>query len=313
MTVDKSEEPLTDTKPVPEDIFGILGNRIRIDILWTLHEAFVQGPPDTLSFSELNSRISIDTNSSQLNYHLQQLVGDFVRKIDGLYELSAAGRHLCESLRKGIFDQPKRRMSVDAGFNCHYCNRGVKATFNYCQLPVDSTFNEGYVYIQCPGCEYIYIGNIMELPFEAFRKEEAFTQFKKYTHHKILAFVRGICMVCGNAVGADFHTPDEIPLPIFQPRNKVGIDRSCNYCGSRMFLPVGIALLNNVGLITFCYEHGVDVLSTPSWELEFAGTDKHITVLSTDPWKVGLEVTFNGDTLELVVDGDLNVIAQNTR
>lgn len=314
MPVDNMDGSRPDTKPAPEDVFAALGNKIRIEILWVLHDTFVQGPPDVLSFSELHSEITTEISYSQLNYHLQQLVGNFVKKIDGAYELSTAGRHLCEALRRGIFDQPQNRMSVDAGFDCYYCHARVKATFNYCQSPVEDTFNEGYVYIQCPDCEYVYVGNIMELPFDAFGDAAAaFTQFKKYTHHKILGFARGICMICGNTVGAEFHTPDEILLPIVQPRDKVIIDRSCNHCGTRFFQPVGSALLTDPELGSFCYEHGVNVLTTPSWELEFAGTDKYVTVLSTDPWKVALQVTFDGDTLELVVDGDLAVFTRTKR
>lgn len=98
-----------------------------------------------------------------------------------------------------------------------------------------------------------------------------------------------------------------------QPRDKVAVDRSCDYCGHRGYLAPGVALLTDPGLISFCYERGVDVLSTPFWELEFAVSSKHITVLSSDPWEVGLHVTYCGDTLELIVDGDLNIIERNRR
>lgn len=216
MPGDATDESLPDPETPPEDVFGALGNKKRIHILWALHEAFREGPPDTLLFSELYSRLTIEINSSQLNYHLKHLIGNFVRKTDDGYELSTAGRHLCEALRKGIFDQPQKRMSADAGFDCHFCNKGVEATFNYCRFPVHPTFNQGYIYIQCPSCEYIYVGNIIEVPYEAFIDEKAaFTQFQKYTHHKILAFARGICMICGYEVGAEFHAAEEIPLPIF--------------------------------------------------------------------------------------------------
>lgn len=78
-----------------------------------------------------------------------------------------------------------------------------------------------------------------------------------------------------------------------------------------MFMSVGDALLGDPDLISFCRERGVDMTKTPMWELEFAATDRHVPIRSTDPWEVALELTLDNETLELVVDDDLNVIERN--
>lgn len=295
--------PLADAEPPPEEIFAAVGDERRIEILWMLYDAYLQGPPYELSFSELHSRISADMTSSQSNYHLQQLVGHFVKKTNYGYRLHTAGKHLCQALRAGVFHTPKDRITVDAEFYCHYC-----------QTPVEAIFDDERVDVQCPGCEYIYIGKSVELPIEEFEDAAAaFTQFSKYIHHKIRGFARGVCTSCGNALGAKICQCDQLSLKIMQPPDKVAVDRSCDHCGHRGYLGIGVALLTDPELICFCYEHGVDVLSTPFWELEFAATSKHTTVLSSDPWEVALHVTYGGDTLELIVDGDLNIVERNRR
>lgn len=303
MSKNDTDKPLGTTEPPPEEVFATVGDKRRIEILWILHSAYVRGPPYELSFSELHSRITADINTSQSNYHLQQLVGHFVEKTDDGYRLRAAGRNLCQALRAGVFHPPQDRITADAEFDCHYC-----------QTPVEAIFDEERIDVQCPGCKYIYIGKAVELPLGEFdNPSAAFKQFSKYINHKIRGFARGVCTNCGNALGAKICKCDELNIQIMQPQDKVAVDRSCNHCGHRGYLAMGVALLTDPQLLCFCYEHGVDVLSTPFWELEFAATSQYTTVLSSEPWKVGLHVTYGDDTLELIVDGDLNIIKRNRR
>ena len=133
------------------------------------------------------------------------------------------------------------------------------------------------------------------------------TEYSRYT---LLAFARGVYTICANALDADFRPVAEIPFPGGDHR-KALVDRSCDYCGSQIFMSVGEALLYDPDLIAFCHERGLDVTTTPTWELEFAKTDRYVTVRSTDPWEVSLELTLDEETLELIVDDDMNVIERN--
>ena len=58
--------------------------------------------------------------------------------------------------------------------------------------------------------------------------------------------------------------------------------------------------------MSFCLDHGLDVTRTPIWELEFAATDRHTVVRSTDPWEVAVTVAFDDDERTLVVDESLS-------
>jgi len=63
--------------------------------------------------------------------------------------------------------------------------------------------------------------------------------------------------------------------------------------------------------VAFCHERGVDVRETPIWELEFAATDRFVTVGSRDPWEFAIGVHLDGGVLELVVDDELEVVERN--
>lgn len=288
---DKDELP-TDKGSAPEDAFSLVGNEIRIAILREL-------PYDeTLSFSEIRSRMDTDLDTSQLHYHLQQLVDHYVKKTDRGYQLRARGTRLCRVIRAGAFDRRQEQLSVNNVFDCYYC-----------QGPVEAVIDSIGTKVVCTDCGYIYLKGVFDISLSVLEDEATtFSHFSKFMNLNNLSLAHGVCPSCGNSLSLEFSSVEEDVGP-----HKVYILCPCTVCDTSWTLNVGLALLADPELICFCRQHGVNVLSTPIWELEFAITDNHVTVRSTDPWEVALQVTYDGDTLELVVDGDLNVVERNRR
>lgn len=112
-----------------DEAFATLGNDTRSTIVQTLSEA--DGP---VSFGELQSRVGL-SDSGQFNYHLEQLVGHFVRKTDAGYALRQAGDRIVEAVSAGIVtDQPVVEITpVDE--TCYYC--GGDVVVRYRQEQVD--------------------------------------------------------------------------------------------------------------------------------------------------------------------------------
>lgn len=290
MPGDNKDHLSSEIEPTQADVFSLIGHELRAEIIRVL------GATDGLeaSFSELRSQLDMDVKPSQLHYHLQQLVGHFVVKSDGGYRLSAAGIRLCLTLRAGTFNRRQEQLSVDANVDCYYCRASVEATFD-----------NGFVDVECPDCKHTYGADFLDFPLTVFEDEGiAFSHFKRYIILKNLFIARGVCPNCTHPLSPSFNSGEDHP-------GKVCIYQLCGLCGLIHALSVGRALLADPELIMFCYDNGVDVFSTPWWELKFVATDEHVTVRSTDPWEVALEVTFDGDTLELVIDGDLNVLERN--
>lgn len=50
-----------------------------------------------------------------------------------------------------------------------------------------------------------------------------------------------------------------------------------------------------------------NLLETRLWELEFAATDRYVTIESSDPWYGSLSFLLDESTLQLGVDASLNI------
>ena len=284
-----------------ESAFALVGNEIRADIVRTLGDARGQaGSRPILSFSELHDRVDVDVVSSQFNYHLQQLVGNFVDQTEDGYRLHPVGSTLYRTIRAGTFTGSASFGPVDVGIDCYHCGTRV-----------EGVYDEGMFTVQCRGCETLY--DLLLVPPETLDpadEDELLARLDQYARHERLAFSRGVCPVCVNALDTEFMDGDESPFAEFNDHDVV-VHQSCSHCGKQSHVTVGEALLNDPGLVSFHWERGVDPTTIPIWHLEFAMTDAHTTVRSRDPWEVALEIRVGGDSLELVVDGELNVLERN--
>lgn len=302
MTANDTDQLPTETAPTTADSFALLGNEIRMEVIRVLGDALFDDN-QLLSYSNVRSQIEVEVDPGQLNYHLKELLGQFIKHVDEGYTLRLEGVHIYNILRGGGFGGQTDPVTVDAGFDCHYCS-----------TPVTAEFSGGQARIECPGCEYRYlsylIDNVVSILGTFQDEERMFAQLSKYIHHEILGCARGICRTCGFRMDTELIHPSEADT-LHTKNKKVYANHLCTNCGTHYDLFVGVALLVDHELACFCYDHGTDVLSTPFWELEFAATDEYVTVLSTDPWEIVLEVRYGGDVLELVVDGDLNVVERN--
>jgi hypothetical protein len=292
----------------PADPFALVGNEIRAEIVRVFGDPPVE---EVLSYSEVLSRIDADLHSSQLNYHLQRLVGHFLARTDDGYRMRPEGRVLYRALAAGTFDRRPSPSARAVGVDCYYCD-----------APVEGRFEGGAVEIVCPVCEYLY--DVATLPPGVVddavdgpnggdgRPCVDLDAVARYAHQMHLSYARRICPTCGNRMDAAFSQPAEVPLAD-DGRREAYVALSCSHCDSRPHLSVGEVALVDPELIAFCHDHGVDVFETALWELPFAATDRGVTVRSTDPWRVELAVEYDGETLALVFDESLDVVERARR
>lgn len=292
---DDGQQP-SDTNPSTSDVFALVGHEIRAEIIQIL------GSPDSdefiIPFGELRSRMDVDVDPSQLHYHLDQLVGHYIERTEDGYHIRPEGVRLYLTVRAGALDQDRESLALDPSFDCHTC-----------QGPVEASFTNGVVKVWCPECGHKYGHDFLDIALAAFEDSESsfsFSHFCKFAFRKTFSLGQGVCPSCAHPLDPQFEAAE---TPSSHP--EVQIYQSCALCGADWRSPVGRVLLTGPGLRSFCHDHGVDVLTIPYWELEFAATDEYVTVRSTDPWEVALALTFDGETLELVVDGDLNVSERN--
>lgn len=293
--------PFDDRTPADdgvEEAFGLVGNEIRAEIVRALGDAAgKESPWRAVSFSDLRSRVAVDIDSAGFNYHLQQLVGQFVAKTDEGYRLRPGGMELYRAVRAGTFTREGSLDPFPVGVDCYECGATVVAAYD-----------DGVFEVRCSDCERVYDHALVPpSAVEDADDRELLERVDQYNRSRLRATSRGVCHVCANGLDVRFCRPDETPLRDAGQLDAV-VHLPCDYCGTRPYMSVGLALLDDPDLIAFCNDRGLDVTATPIWELEFAMTDRYVTVRSTDPWEVALELELAGDTLELVVDDDLDVV-----
>lgn len=299
----------------PETALSLLGNEVRASILWTLSEARDgEGPPPVLSFSALRERAAVDVDSSRFNYHLQELVGTFVERVEPEedtdaqlvsemawlsgegFRLRPEGTTLIRTVRAWSVAGSATLDPFELDAPCHYCGTALVAEYD-----------NAIFAIRCPDCEYLYDYNLTPPGILDDETDRVLERVAEYNRHQRLSFARGSCPLCGHGVDIEFQDPSETGYPR-SDRRKALVRRGCRHCGHKDNLTLGEVLLRDSGLIAFCHEQGRDVTTTPIWELEFAATDRHTTVRSRDPWRLTLSVPGEDETLELDVDETLSVV-----
>lgn len=290
-------QPDTGAVPDESDAFALVGNEIRAKIIHSLGAFDAEhGTERVLSFSQLQEQTDVSVISSQFNYHLQKLVGHYIENVNGGYRLRPEGKTLYRTIRAGTFAKrdalPQRELDQD----CYYCDE-----------PLTLAYDNGMFTIQCHNCGVLY-DLIMAPPAAIHTTERLESRVTRYNYHLRQAFAHGVCPSCVNSLGTTLLSPAETDFEDVVQRD-LYVYRDCTYCGNHSYLSVGTMFLHHPAVIGFCYERGLDITSTPRWELAFAATDRHLEITATDPYELVLSIPVTDDTLELTIDQDLQITA----
>lgn len=138
MDHDGEEEELS-----PESAFALLGERLRLAILFALYEATERGDHNrgSVAYSELQEAVE-EPDSGKFNYHLSRLTGQFVEKVDGGYAMRQAGKTVVRAVLSGTFTDDPRFGPVAVDETCFRCGDTISVSYG----------NE-HVFTRCQGCE----------------------------------------------------------------------------------------------------------------------------------------------------------------
>lgn len=288
---DSSQAGVSDGEP-----FELVGNEIRAKIIQALGEFDAdQGTTSIISFSDLTARVDVDVVSSQFNYHLQRLVGHYVEKTEDGYRLRPEGKNLYRTIRAGTFTVGGSLGRVNLDQACYYCDEELYLAYD-----------DGMFTVQCHGCETLY--DLILAPPSAIRTEDSLLiRVSQYNYQMRQAFAQGVCPDCVNSLDTQLLTPDETGFGDIV-RRTLYVYRSCSYCGNHSYLSLGSVLLHHPAVIAFCYRHDLNVMATPRWELEFAATDRTVSIVSRDPWEASLKISLDDETIEVVIGPNAQVI-----
>lgn len=322
---DTTESPLEvaagKAGPHAVQTFELLGNETRLAILlalWENWEPHASG--NAVPFSELRDRVGI-RQGAQFNYHLDKLLGRFVRKTDDGYQLRRAGLRLVQSIITGTgIEQPELKPTE------------IDATCPYCGAPTAVTYENAYVYQVCTECagesdpdDIHPTGMLIGWTFEPTgltgrSAEEVLAASTLKTFARIALRFASICPDCSGPVTwsvdiCDAHdAPDGGRCPTCDRHDPVQVQEACTVCKSAGQGHPSIKVLFHPAVVSFYYDHGIELgfsgnvsFADAMQSLEIAESAEE-TVVSTGPLRIRVNFTHDGDTLDVLLDGEMNVI-----
>ncbi|MFB6353896.1 MAG: winged helix-turn-helix domain-containing protein [Halobacteriales archaeon] len=276
----------------PSEAFSLVANDTRFAILQALWDAG-NDDADPVAFSELRERAGV-RDSGQFNYHLDQLTPRFVRPLADGYELTYAGEQVVGAAVSGVYTE------ADA----YEVEPMPVGTCQACGGTIEGGYRRGHIAIECVDCEAVFT-NLPAPPVLAagYDADALPLVFSRRLLTAITTLNRGFCELCGGRVDRSvaeswLERDDEDPL---------GIEYTCRACGRTVHAVVGAALLDHPAVVSFLFDHGVDLRETPVWELEWL-YDTNPRLASDDPRRFAVSVAVDGDAVELTLDGDLAVL-----
>ena len=277
----------------PAEAFAVVGNETRLRILEALWAA--ERPA---AFSDLRRRVGM-RDSAQFNYHLDKLVGQFVRKTDDGYEFRQAGRAVIRSVLAGTLNQSPELDPFPVEGTCVDCESGLQARYE-----------DEHFHIECPECGRPHGG----YPFppgglEDRTREEALDAFNQRARHLSCLSKDGVCPECNGRMGTSVrYATEEDAMGL-----EIRVDYECERCHLTTSSSTGLALLDDAEVVSFYRDHGVDLNDVPFWTLDWCVTDEHTEVASEDPWRLRVRIELDGEELVATLDGDLAVVSTERR
>ncbi|PSQ15929.1 hypothetical protein BRD00_13030 [Halobacteriales archaeon QS_8_69_26] len=286
----------------PEEVFSLLSNESRVAILRALWDA-----EDPLRFSDLRESVGM-RDSGQFNYHLDELVGSFVRRTDEGYELTQAGMRINGAIETGAYTTDVAFDPLPLSDPCRTC--GGQLTLDY----EDET-----VRIECDSCELTMAVGVPPSVFAGRDREDVPSVASQYLRTRFQQMDSGFCPFCEGRVEPTvgplrriIDLPDEPPerFPdelVEQLPDLPMVRYDCQRCGQSPTSGLGLVFHDHPAVTSFYHERGIDVRTTPIWRFVAMNTD-HERVRSRDPFRASVSYRVDDDELTVVVDEDLQVV-----
>jgi hypothetical protein len=298
----------------PDEAFSVLGSEVRLAVLRVLSAA--DGP---LTYAELYERVEYD-DPSNFSYHLDQLVGHFVRKTDQGYRLYDAGRRVVGAVLSGAVSDTPVVEPTEAEKQCPFCGAPVAVGFQHGRVEQSCTECAGLLrFADSDGRRFTEYGSLgfFMLPPAGVRgrsPQEMLEAAWTWRHADFLTDSAGVCSRCS----AKLETSVEVC------ESHDDSDGMCEECGRRYAMmfnlycpncnydPTSIApgvLLSNTELLAFLTDRGINPFVPESLNrASRALAEYDEEVISADPFEARLTFTVDGDSITVTLDDSLSVV-----
>jgi hypothetical protein len=271
------------------EAFDLLSDELRLDILRTLGKAMAGDDEMPMSFSELQRRVGVDDNG-RFNYHLTQLVGRFVEKMDGGYELRPPGIRVYQAIISGAYTD---ETNVEpARIEGEFCNE--------CEAAGEAWYENNHFHLGCVECGKLIIHYpIPPGSFDRTDPESMLTAGSAWLLRDQITAQQGVCPYCAGTVETAL-SGDESGMEELDERKYTGVvSFECQRCSWALYCNPPFAVSTDPVVVSFFGTHEIDVFDRHPWATYPNAKER---VLSTDPWRV--EVRYHVDDADLHVTID---------
>jgi hypothetical protein len=298
----------------PGEAFAALGSEVRLEVLQALGSA-----DGSLSYAELYERVEY-ADPSNFSYHLNRLVGHFVRKTDDRYDLYDAGRRVVEAVVSGAVSDDTVVEPTEAEKDCPFCGAPVEVGFQHGRVEQSCTECAGLVRFAGSGgrrfTEYGSLGFFLLPPAGVSDRspQEMLEAAWTWRHADFLTNSAGVCSRCSGKLetsvdACENHDASAGVCEACERRYALRFDLYCPNCN---YSPKSIApgvLLSNTELLAFLTARGINPFDPDSLNRTsqaIAQYDEEIVSMS--PFEARLTFTVDGDCITLTLDDKLSVV-----
>jgi ribosomal protein L37E len=280
----------------PSEAFSLVASETRFAVLRALWDLTSGTGTNTASFATLREESGI-RDSGQFNYHLDQLTPQFVRKVDGEYQLTVAGRRVVGGVVSGGFTDLETAMDPRPVGDCPDCGGTNELRYRDGQMTVD-----------CRDCGR-QAANMHAPPvLVANVDDDALPRvLGTYLTTEIQRLNRGFCLYCGGQLRSEIVRDDDGGL-----REDWNVSLTCTVCGHVSYSLVRGTVIDHPAVVSLLFEAGIDVRERPLWELDPI-LDATERVVAEDPLRVETTIETDAAALTLTVDDSLDVVEYERR
>ncbi len=275
----------------PVDPFEMVSNETRLEIVRTLYEHLrSNGWESELSYSTLRERVGI-RDKGNFNYHLGELRGTFVERGADGYRVTFAGFEIAKAIEVGAWATHEQRGPVEVG-TAPLADGDDPLTAVYDDSRVQVSDDEGRLLFQ----HALRPSGVADREMEAIVDTMATVWLAD-----VELMIGGVCAYC--------HGPTDRSVEHTRKRPWThSLVVACPECGPVAHVPVGLAIVDHPAVVSFHWDHGIDLRDRRFWELEFLDDDA-VAVLETDPVRLRIDVSLEGDRLAVTIDENARVVA----
>jgi len=278
---------------------SILGEETRARILLALGEAVREDgvTPAALSFSELLDRVDVE-DSGRFNYHLGELAGAFVAKVDDGYVLRPPGHFLYRAIVAGTLTERPRLEPFEAG-DCPDCDAALAVEYpaTHC------------IAVRCPDCGQVeHSVHLTPRGVEGRSRDGLLEAAVRKSRVSLGLMVQGVCHACGAPVDREL-TRDGPAVCASHCEYDVYAVVSCSACNAGGAAHPAHVALTAPAAQGFFDEHGRDARAVGHWESPVPGAEAATSVVDEEPLSVSVPFDLDGARLRVVLDETLQVAA----